>query len=196
MSGTPFHLDVATGRYFFEKVAPSEVDREMIARAEDVRAFVCPDLRIEPPGIVWIRPASPASKRGALKKDYEEELDPVVRLRDDVPGGVTPSNYSLNEIWIRSAPKACPNLEYVVAHELRHAAQKKHCSGVFSDTNQAEGDAYPYGYEILKQYLASAGRLTDGLGQEIDRQEAETQKWFRIRYPRGEYKTIRCFPHA
>ena len=111
MTDTPFHLDVAIKRYFFEKIAQSEVDKKMIARAEDVRAFVCPDLRIEPLGISWIRPAPPTSKPGALKKDYEEELDAVVRLRDDTPGGVTPSNYSLNEIWIRSDLTAFPDLE-------------------------------------------------------------------------------------
>src|SRR5689334_1719916 len=109
MSDTPSHLDVATGRYFFGKVHSSEMDREMIARAEDVRAIVCPDLRIEPPEIVWIRPPPTTSKRGPLKKDYEEELDAIVRLRHDTPGGVTPSNYSLNEIWIRSDLSACPN---------------------------------------------------------------------------------------
>jgi len=168
----------------------------MIARAEDVRAFVCPDLRIEPPGIVWIRPSPTTSKRPPLRKDYEEELGSVVRLRDEVPGGVTPSNYSLNEIWIRSGLKACPDLEYVAAHELRHVAQKKHCREVFSDKTRAEGDAYPYGYEVLKRYFAFAGRLTNELRQEIDKQGVETQRWFQAQYLHGEYKTVDCVPRG
>jgi hypothetical protein len=198
MSGTPFHLDVAIKRYFFEKIAQSEVDKKMIARAEDVRSFVCPDLRIEPPGIVWIRPAPPTSKRGSLLADAFEERDAVVRLRENTTGGFTPCNYSLHEIWIRSDVTASPNLEYAVAHELRHAAQKKHCPEVFHDPDDArpEGDAYPYGYEVLKRYFASAGSLTDELRQEIDRQETETQRGFQNRYPHGEYKTIRCFPRG
>lgn len=196
MSGTPFHLEPTTGRYFFEKIAQSEVDTQTIARAEDVRAFVCPDLKIEPPQIVWIRPAPTALKRVPLKKDYEEELDLVVRLGHDVPGGATPYNYSLREIWIRRDLTAFPDVEYAVAHELRHAAQKKHCPEVFNDRPRAEGDAYPYGYAVLKRYFASANRPTDNLRQGIDRQGAETRKWFQTCYPSGEYKTIRCFPRG
>jgi hypothetical protein len=198
MSDTPFHLDVATGRYFFEKIGQSEVDKEMIARAYSVVAFVCPDLRIEPPRIVWISPAPPTSKGGAFKQDYQEELDDVVRLRKDTTGGFTPSNHRLREIWIRSDLTACPNLEYVVAHELRHVAQKKHCADVFHDPDdaRAEGDAYPYGYEVLKRYFTSVGRLTDELRQKIDRQETETQRWFQACYPHGEYKIIQCFPRG
>ncbi len=196
MSGSPFHLDLATGRYFFTKIQDADVDRNTIARAEDIRAFVCPDLRIQSPRIVWILPAPPTSKRGALKFDHEEELDSVVRLREDTAGGLAPKNCQLHEIWIRSDVTGCPNLEYVTAHELRHAAQKKHCREVFDDEPRAEGDAYPYGYEVLKRYFASAGRLNDELRQEIDRHETETQKWFLTRYPDGVYKTIQCVPRG
>lgn len=194
MSGAPFHYDPAIKRYFFKKVPDSEVEKTLIARAQDVRAFVCPELRIEPPKIVWLRPAPPNAKREPLKFNYQEELDAIVRVPIDVQNGtgVTPQN--LDEIWIPSDLTAHPNLEYVVAHELRHVAQKKHCPDVFADRCRAEGDAYPYGYEVLKQYFAAAGRLTDELRQELDRQETETQKWFPTSYPHGEYKTVQCLP--
>lgn len=198
MSPVPLHLEVATGRYFFMKVPNEEVAKEMIARAEDVHAFVCLDLRIEPPRIVWIRPAAPTSKSEPPKFDHEEELDAVVRLRRDAPGGLTLKNRRLHEIWIRSDLTTHPNLEYVVAHELRHAAQKKHCPEVFydDDDGRAEGDVYPYGYEVLKRYFASAAHLTDELRQEIEGQEIKTQEWFETRYPDGEYKMIQCTPRG
>lgn len=194
MSDTPFHLDVATGRYFFTKVQDAEADRNMIARAEDVRAFVCADLRIEPPRIVWIRPAPPTSKHGALKFDHEEELDPVVRLREDARGGYTPKNPQLHEIWIRSDLAACPDLEYVVAHELRHVAQKEHFLDVFKVECRAEGDACPYGYEVLKRYLESKGSLTPELREQIDRQRTATQSWFQTRWPVGVFQIIQSGP--
>ena len=184
-------------RYFFEKIQGEELDTTTIACAEDVSAFVCPD-RIERPKIVWIRPAPPTLKSGPLKFDDQEELDAVVRLRENTTGGFTPCHYSLHEIWIRSHVTASPNLEYAVAHEIRHAAQKKHCPEVFRDRDDArpEGDAYPYGYEALRRYFASANRLTDELRQEIDRQEIEAQRWFQTRYPHGESQDVECFPRG
>jgi hypothetical protein len=194
ISGTPFHLDIATGRYFFTKVQDAEVDRNMIVRAEDVREFVCADLRIELPKIVWIRPAPPTSKSGPLKQNYQEELDAVVRLQNDTPGGVTPSNYSLREIWIRSDLTARPALEYAVAHELRHVWQKKHCRDVFQDECRAEGDAYPYGYEVLKRYLELRGGLSTELREEIDEKRARAGAVYRDRWPVGTFEAIQCDP--
>ena len=194
MSRTPFHLDVITGRYFFAKVQDADVDRNMIARADDVRAFVCPDLKIEPPKIVWVRPAPPTLKRGVVKFDYQEELDPVVRLRKDITGGCTPSNWALHEIWILGDLKAFPDLEYAVAHELRHAAQKKNCPDVFKDECRAEGDAYPYGYEALERYLDSRGSLTTELRKEIDKKRTMAQAVFRYGCPDGVFEIIKCNP--
>jgi hypothetical protein len=186
-----FHFDVVTKSYFFTKVAEDEVAGELIVRAEDVRAFVCRELKIDSQ-IVWIRPAAPISKNGPLKFDHEEELDTVVRLRRDTSGGLTPKNGQLHEIWIRTDLADCPHLEYAVAHELRHAAQKIYCPYAFGDEGRAEGDAYPYGYEALKRYFRSSGGLSDELRQKIDTQEVETKKWFQREYPDGDYKIVDC----
>ena len=194
MSGTPFHLDVGIERYFFEKISQSEVDKKMIARAEDVRAFVCPDLKIEPPRIVWIRPAPPSSKRGALKNNSEEELDLVVRLQGDTAGGFTPWNFALNEIWILSNLKDIPDLEYTVAHELRHMWQKKNCQEVFKDPCQAEGDAYPYAYDALKRYLEATGRLTAERRKQIDEKRTSAQDEFRKACPDAVFGIIKYSP--
>ena len=189
--GVPFHRDTATGRYYFRKISDEEADKNLIARAESVRAFVCPDLKIKPPMIVWICPAPPTSKSGQLKFDHEEDLDPVVRLRD-TGGGYTPKNPRLHEIWIRSDLTAFPDSEYVVAHELRHAWQKKYCRDIFEDPCRAEGDAYPYGYEVLKRYLESNGRLSTELREEIDEKRARARLVYRDRWPAGSFEVIQC----
>jgi hypothetical protein len=191
MSGTPFHLDVATGRYFFTKVQDAEVDRNMIVRAEDVREFVCADLRIELPKIIWIRPAPPTSKSGPLKQNYQEDWTPLLDY-ETTPLGALPR--PTTPYGIRSDLTARPALEYAVAHELRHVWQKKHCRDVFQDECRAEGDAYPYGYEVLKRYLESRGGLSTELREEIDEKRARAGAVYRDRWPAGTFEAVQCDP--
>jgi uncharacterized protein YjaZ len=156
---------------------------------------VCGDLRIDS-RIVWIRPASPSSKREPRKEASDEELDDFVRLKKDTTGGFTPWNFFLREIWILSQPKEFPHLEGTIAHELRHAWQKQNIPDVFkNDEAQSEADAYAYSYEVLRRYLASSGRLTDELKWEIDKQETDTKRWFNGMYPDGEYKILNVRSH-
>lgn len=194
MNSTPFHFDVATRRYFFIKLPDGEVAKEMIVRAEHVRAFVCRDLGIDS-RIVWIHPIAPSSKREPPKANCDEEMDVIVRLERNTTGGFTPSKISLHEIWIFSQPEEVPHLEGTIAHELRHAWQKEHHPEVFKyDEARSEADAYAYSYEVLKRYFASSGRLTDELRRIIDREEADMKEWFRGLYPHGEYKILYLRP--
>jgi len=163
---------------------------EMVVPAEDVRSFVCRDLKIDS-RIVWIRRAPPGSKREPPRVNCDEELDDIVRLKKDTTGGFTPSNFSLRQVWILSDPKELPHLEGTIAHELRHAWQKENIPEVFKyDEAGSEGDAYAYSYEVLKRYFASSGRLTDELRWKIDTQETNTKRWFHSMYPDGEYKIL------
>src|SRR5690349_6854761 len=187
-----FHQDLANRRYYFRKIPDSEAAKDQLERAARVRAFVCPDLKIAPPEIVWLCPAAPASKTGSLKPASVEELDSVVRFEIDLSTGYgyTPNNFSLHEIWIPNDLTAHPNLEYVIAHELRHAAQKKLCPAVLLDKARAEGDAYPYGFYILKRYLESIGHLSEDLRRDIESKEAAARESFRNKYPNGRYAMI------
>jgi hypothetical protein len=186
----PFHQDAANGRYFFRKIPDSEVDKGLTDCAEHVRAFVCPDLKIQPPMIVWLCPAAPASKRGPLRRNWT-----VVPLPIDVSAGFgfRPKNVRLYEIRIPSNLTAHPNLEYVVAHELRHATQKKFYPSVYWDDARAEGDAYPYGYHI-RRYLESMGHHSEDLRRDIESKEAATRESYRKNYPNGRCAMIPLGP--
>ena len=164
----------------------------MALRARGALEFVCRELRCHAPSLVWICPTSPALKSEPLKFDYEEELDAIVRLTQDTTGGFTPWNHSLHEVWILSTRDACPHLEFAIIHEVRHAYQKKFCRDVFEDPGRAEGDAYAFGYALVRRYFSS---IQIELMEAIDRQEAETRQWFQSKFPQSAYGIVACGQH-
>jgi hypothetical protein len=123
----------------------------------------------------------------------EEQHPAFTRLRGDIRAGYTPCRPDLHEIWIRNDLTAFPALEYVVAHEVRHLWQKLFSTD-FRDVCQAEGDAYPYGYDVLRRYLDSQGRLTTELGEEIDSNRANAAGQFRTVWPNGSFAIISAPP--
>ena len=104
------------------------------------------------------------------------------------------AHIELYEIWIPSNLTTHPNLEYVVAHELRHVAQKRLCPSVYWDEAGAEGDAYPYGYHILRRYLESTRQLTEDVRRNIETTEAVARESYRKNYPNGRYAMIPLAP--
>jgi hypothetical protein len=88
-------------------------------------------------------------------------------------------------------------LEYVAAHEVRHVWQKSNRKAVFEDECRAEGDAYPYGYEVLKngyevlkKMLKAQGRLTTEVRANIDQMRAKAEKVFLAERPEGVFRTL------
>jgi hypothetical protein len=167
--------------YYFARVPDQDVGADMRARAGVVVEFVCANLRLcSPPKIVWIRHAQEAERpTTAFREVYLEETAAFPRLPKDIQGGYTPLNRSLYEIWIRADLEAWPDLEYVVAHELRHVWQNLTRRAVSRNECERDGDAYPYGYAILKQLLSTQGRLTAEVSADIDRKCEQA----RAKYP-------------
>ncbi len=191
------HLDPAGQRYCYRRLHEQEVDTETLERAAAVAAFVRADLRLhKSPRIVWIRPARVGEMPGTGVQDAVlGECGAVfTRLQRDIREGYTPCCPSLHEIWIRADLKAWPALEYVVAHELRHAWQKLTLPGVFRDTCKAEGDAYPYGYAILKQWLRAQGRLTAEACRLIDQKCEKAEALFLTECPGTPFGVLQTPP--
>jgi hypothetical protein len=187
------HRDSVSGRFCFEKVPTDKVDLDIRYRTNAVVAFVCAELHISPlPEVIWIRPAPAdlvAKLFGTLVQGCLEERHPrYTRVRPDIQEGYTPEH--LTQIWIRSYLSACPNLEFVTAHETRHIWQKVKDIKIFSDEGTAEGDAYPYAYDVLKRYLAGKGRLTVEVESDIDNKRKSTRSKFLQCWPNGRFEVI------
>lgn len=198
MNETPSHKDIRLGRFCFAKVPEQEVSSDIRDRAKDVAAFVCADLHIDdPPKIVWICPAQPESAAEVLGDNAQdvmlETLDPYyARLRSDICGGFTPDHPLLrNEIWIRSDLSKWPNLEYAVAHELRHVWQDLNQAGLREDEGRAECDAYPYGYEVLFRYLEARAKLTPAVLKQIEDERENARDVCQREYPDTPFEVIR-----
>lgn len=191
------HYIPGINRYCYGKVPEQEVSTEMVERTKAMAAFVCADLRLcSPPEIVWIRPARKTEIPGTRVQDVvlEERKASFPRLREDIKGGYTPGCPRLHEIWIRADLKDYPALEYVVAHELRHVWQKLTRPDIFRSNCEAEGDAYPYGYSILKQSLKTHRTLTAELCSEIDQMCANTKAVFLATCPDTPFRAFETTP--
>ena len=180
MTNELYHLDPNIKRFCYGKIAEDGVSSDLLERAREMTAFVCADLPLlNPPTIVWIRPVEPSLASailGSRTQDFrlEERNSSFTRLKRNILGGYTPGS-DLHEIWIRSDLVARPNLEFVVAHELRHAWQKLNDVKVFQDECESERDAYRYGYDVLERYLDAKGEYTTELRDGIDQKRAEAE---------------------
>lgn len=108
----------------------------------------------------------------------------------DIQEGYTPGLKDVNDAWIRSDLKAHSNLEFIVAHELRHAWQKLFCREVFDDESRAEVDSYPYGYKALVRYLASREQLTPTLRTDIELMQSGKRSQYFGRWPNGRFEIL------
>jgi hypothetical protein len=182
--------------FYFEFLPEDEVSWNIRRRTYDVMEFICADLKHSPhPAVLWLRPISPELASDILRRWMQnpENLIPGKRtptksLNHDLKGGYTPRAFP-NEIWLRNDLSA-PYLEYAVAHEIRHVWQKSKDMSIFDDPCRAEGDAYPFGYEVLKRFLASKGELTPEFKAEIDKKDDEARATFQARWPSGVYEII------
>jgi hypothetical protein len=190
------HWDAAIERFCFAKFAESSASPEVLARTEPAVAFLCTDLHIPRPKIVWMRPAAAATAAAKLGRNaldiMLEERDPdFTRYRSDILEGCTPLRPDLHEVWIRSELNNWPDLECVVLHELRYAWQKLHLyEEIFRDECRAEGDAYPYGYEALIRFLESQRKLTTEVRDQIDAIRRRKEVNFRTRWPHGRFEIL------
>ena len=187
------HRDVALQRYCFQKLPPAEVPVELREHAIDVVTFVSTDLGIAPPEVIWIQPSSPTETTDALghiPQLYADHIHPrFARVPDDIRGGYTPRWQQVRQIWLRRELDL-RELEFAAAHETRHIWQKDRDMAIFNDESRAEGDAYPYGYDALKRYLAGKGRLTREIEAEIDSKRDEARSVFVRVWPNGRYQAI------
>lgn len=190
------HWDSACRCFCFEKLAIDNVDLELRNRANEVVAFVCTELHISPlPEVIWIQPASAevvATLFGPRVQACFEERHPFytrIRREKDIQGGFTPEH--LTQVWIRSDLSAFPALEYAAAHETRHIWQKVRDINIFRDECRAEGDAYPYGYDVLKRYLTGRACLTPELEADIDNKRVSARSIFLQTCPEGRFEVIK-----
>lgn len=192
------HVCTVSRHFCFEKVAPDIVGTEIRTRAAGVARFVCDELMlVPPPTFIWLRPADPVQVRalGCFPRDTRlEELSKRwywhKQRYGDIREGYTPGSPDLDEVWFRSDLSARPNLEFVVAHELRHAWQKIFCREVFDDESRAEGDAYPYGYQTLIHYLESRQQITPTLRSEIESMQSARRSQFFGKWPNGRFEIL------
>lgn len=169
----------------------------MRQRVTEVIVFVSAELGISQPEVVWIRPTSPTAAArvlGQVAKDCADESHPeFARVTRDIREGYVPGPEELRQVWIRSDLSTSPNLEYVAAHETRHIWQKERYRGIFGVECRAEGDAYPYAYDILKRYLAVKGHLTPEIEADIETKRRSARSVFLQRWPNGRFEALR-FP--
>ena len=176
------HWDPVIERFCFIKYS-EHINPVVGERARAMAQFVRLDLAIEAlPKIVWISPCLPslaAVELGGSAQDEKLEMrNPrFSRLKRNLQGGFTPINGDQQEIWIRRDLEGLPNVEFVVAHELRHAWQKVNAPEIFKVCLKAEADAYLYGYDAAKRYLLAHGKLNQAQCAEIDnlRERARTE---------------------
>lgn len=187
------HRDFALQRYCFRKLPSAEVSVESRDRANDLIAFVSTDLDIPPPEVIWIEPSSPTVTTNALGHTpqlYADHIHPeFARVPDDIRGGYTPRWQHLRQIWLRRELDLRA-LEFAAAHETRHIFQKDKDISIFNDECQAEGDAYPYGYDVLTRYFASKDRLTPEIEAEIDEKRERARSVFLERWPKGRFEAL------
>jgi hypothetical protein len=181
-------------RYCFQKLSSLAVDIVVRERAIEVIAFVSADLGISPPAVIWIRPASPAAAShvlGPTACDWADERhQKFARVGNRIPGGYAPWPEELREVWLRSDLSAFPALEYVAAHEVRHVWQKATDITIFRDECRAEGDAYPYGYDVLKRYLAARARLTPEIERDIEMKRESARSEYSRLWPNGRFGAL------
>jgi hypothetical protein len=131
-----------------------------------------------------------ANALGHIPLLYADHIHPeFARVLDDILGGYTPRWPQLRQIWLRRELDSRA-LEFAAAHETRHIWQKDRDMAIFSDECRAEGDAYPYGYDVLKRYLAARGRLTPESEAEIDGKRNEARSAFVRLWPNGEFQSV------
>jgi hypothetical protein len=189
------HRDPALQRYCFQKLSSAVVAVETRERALDVIAFVSAELGIAPPNVIWIQPALPAVTTvalGHIPQLYADHIHPeFARIpdRDDIHGGYTPAWPQIRQVWLRRELGFWA-LEFAAAHETRHIFQKDKDISIFNDECQAEGDAYPYGYDVLKRYFAGKGRLTPEIEAEIDGKREQARSVFLERWPKGRFEAL------
>ena len=188
------HWDSDLKRYCFQKISSNEVDIGMRERTKEVIVFVSTELGISPPEVVWVRPSSRSATTAVLGRTAQRWADEshceFARVPDDIRGGYTPWPEKLRQVWIRSDLAASPDLECVAAHETRHIWQKSKDINVFCDTCRAEGDAYPYAYDVLKRYLAGKGCLTPEIEADIERKRESARSEFFRCWPSGRFEAL------
>ena len=187
------HYDLALQRYCFQKVSSTEIAGELLERARDIVAFVSKDLSIAAPEVIWIQPSSPTATSAALGTDplqYKDHIHPeYARVSQNILGGYTPGWPELRQIWICRELNLTA-LEFAVAHETRHIWQKDKDMPLFEDECRSEGDAYPYGYDVMKLFLAANNCLAPELEAEIDRKREQARSVFTCRWPDGRFEAI------
>jgi hypothetical protein len=177
------HWHPLTKRFYFAKES-KHPNNDIPERANEIVQFVQKELRFEVlPKIIWISPVLPSAAFAVLGNQVDdfrkEDRNPLfARRRKDIREGYTPINVDQNEIWIRQDLSIFPNLEFVLAHELRHAWQKLYSIEVFRDHSRSECDAYRYGYDALKRYLVDRGQLTKALDASIASEKAQAEAEF------------------
>ena len=186
------HRDFERQCYCFQKVHSTLVAVEILERAHNVVTFVAAELGIAPPDVIWIQPSSPTVTTRALgdiPQQYSDHIHPeFARVRRDIRGGYTPA-WNLRQIWLLQEP-AFWALEFAAAHETRHIWQKDEDMTIFSEECRAEGDAYPYAYNVLKRYLASKCGLTQEIEAEIDEKRNQARSVFEREWPNGRFEVI------
>jgi hypothetical protein len=130
------YYDSALDVYCFQKISASEIDIRMRDRTKGVVSFICAELQIFPfPDVIWIQPAPVgvvSQLFGVRVQRYFEETHPsYTRTKIDIRQGYTPEHG--RQVWVRSDLSAYPDLEYVVAHEIRHIWQKVNDLKIFHD---------------------------------------------------------------
>jgi hypothetical protein len=185
----PDHWDSGLNLYCFQKLSSDDVDARMLERTREVIEFVSAELRISPPKVVWIQPASPVATARALGHSVADEINSTfARVRCDILQGYTPEQLD-HQIWIRSDTSRIPSLEFVAAHETRHVWQKAKYAYIFPDECRAEGDAYPYAFDVLKR-LVEKGLLSRKFEAEIEMMMEAKRSAFFLRWPNGRYEIL------
>jgi hypothetical protein len=166
----------------------------MRERTKEVIVFVSTELCISPPEVVWIRPSSPTSTTrvlGPVAYRWADESHPeFARVPYRIRNGYTPWPKELRQVWIRRELSAFPDLEYVAAHETRHVWQKVRDINIFCDECRAEGDAYPYAYDVLKRYLAGKGCLTPDIEADLETKRESARSEFSRCWPSGRFEVL------
>lgn len=186
-------------RYGYSKLLESEIPPELLDRCAQVLSFAARSLPIPDPEprIVWVAPLDLVTierEVGAVQLHHREEAHPrysriLRKLEPKV--GYTPGNLDLSEFWLQaSIPPESHHIEFAVLHEWRHVWQKRFRPAIFKKEPLAEGDAYPYAYLLVKEYLQTRGHWTFGIENEINSQYQITQEWFEKKYPGTPYAVI------
>jgi hypothetical protein len=187
----PSHYDSAVKLYCFKKLSPDEareVESGIREEATVIVDFVCADLSIPEPRVVWITPASPSDVAEIFKPTqiFHGFGHPVyTRIESDIDGFAPNGG---KEIWLRIM--RFWRLELMAAHELRHVWQKTQGT-TFDKEPVAEGDAYTYPFVALKSYLSTKGLLKSKTAMEIEERRMSIQSWFYKKWPKSRFETVR-----